>query len=178
MSDLQPIIETKHLLLIQLNLEFLETSVANQDNATHLVNFAVPPYWFNEKELISIRASQIKEHQHLASWLLRAIVRRSDNQMIGHINAHGKPGMTHLKSYCEYGIEIGYTIYEPYKRRGYASEAILGFVDSIPKPVSVVLSIGIENNPSLQLARKLGYQRVGQVVEDGETEFVHLKRFV
>jgi len=175
--SLPTIIDTERLRLKQVDLEFMEMSLVSRRKASSLVAYKVPENWFDEKQLISLRVSQVKINPLLTSWLLRAIVRRSDNQMIGHINGHGAPGMTHLKPYCEDGIEIGYTIYESYKRQGYASEAICEFVDTIPKPVSVVLAIEVNNSPSLKLATKLGYEKVGQVVEEGETELIYIKRF-
>jgi len=177
-GSLNRVIETKRLCLIQLDLEFLETSLVNKSNTVALVDFGLSPYWFEEKSLISTRISQIKHQPHLSSWLLRAIVRRSDNQMIGHFNAHGKPGMVHLNSYCRDGLEIGYTIYKPYRRMGFASEALSGFIESMPKPVSVVLSVEESNKPSLKMAKKLKFEQVGQVVDKGKVELVHHRRFV
>lgn len=175
---LNKIIETNRLHLIQLDLEFLETSLVSESNAVEFVDYKLSPYWFKEKSLISTRISQIIHHPSLSSWLLRAIVRRTDNQMIGHFNAHGKPGMAHLISYCRDGLEIGYTIYKPYRRMGFASEALSGFIESIPKPVSVVLSIEENNKPSLKMAEKLKFEQVERIVDEGEVEIVHLRRFI
>jgi len=70
--------------------------------------------------------------------------------MIGHFNAHGQPGMKHLVPHCKDGLEMGYTMYKPFRRRGFASEKLIGFIGAIPKPVSVVLSIEENNHPSLK----------------------------
>jgi len=64
--------------------------------ARSLVNFVVPYDWFKEKKLASLRASQIQRDSKISGWLLRALVRSSDNTMIGHLNGHGYPGMEHL----------------------------------------------------------------------------------
>jgi [ribosomal protein S5]-alanine N-acetyltransferase len=86
--------------------------------------------------------------------------------------------MDHLKSYTSKGIEIGFTVYEPYRRKGYASEAVTGFMNWLSthdEDASVVLSINTGNVPSLGLAEKLRFKPIDEVQDGEETErvFIH-----
>ena len=170
MFNLSETIYTPRLQLIQMSPEFLAASLSDSEKARRLVDFEISNEWFKEKKLIQLRLNQ---------GLLRSIVRIEDKKMVGHFNAHGFPGMDHLKQYSQHGLEIGYTIYSDYRRNGYASEAIEGFTEVLKKnpPVSVVLSIGVSNSPSLQLAKKLGYLQVGSAEDQNETELVFIKHY-
>ena len=56
-------------------------------------------------------------------WLLRAMVARETGAMVGHVNFHTAPAPEYLEPYAPGGIEIGYTVYPAFRRRGYAREA-------------------------------------------------------
>jgi RimJ/RimL family protein N-acetyltransferase len=61
-------------------------------------------------------------------------------------------------------VELGYTVYSEFRRRGYASEAAARLMDHAHGARGVsrfVVSISPENVPSLALARKLGFVKVG-----------------
>jgi len=101
-----------------------------------------------------------------AEWLLRSIVRREDKRMVGVINFHGPPD--------EMGrAELGYMIFEEYRRRGYASEgarAMMSWAHAAHGVVTFVLSISPENGPSLRLAESMGFQRIGTQIDDIDGE--------
>lgn len=99
-------------------------------------------------------------------WLVRAIVRKEDNKMVGHIGFHGPPD--------EDGIaEIGYTIEAEHRRRGYALEAIEALLDWARQThggTRFRASVGPWNEPSLALVRKLGFVQVGVQWDDRDGE--------
>lgn len=55
-------------------------------------------------------------------WFVRAILQKDDNLLIGHCGFHRCPEDVGR-------AEIGYTIFAPYRRRGYAAEAAQGLVE-------------------------------------------------
>lgn len=99
-------------------------------------------------------------------WLVRAIVRKEDNKMVGHIGFHGPPD--------DDGIaEIGYTIEAEHRRRGYALEAIEALLDWARQIHGVTrfrASVGPWNEPSLALVRKLGFVQTGVQWDDRDGE--------
>jgi RimJ/RimL family protein N-acetyltransferase len=108
------------------------------------------------------RLRQIAEAPGDAPWLLRAMVRREDRVMVGYINFHGRPDDAGR-------AELGYTVFEPWRRQGYATEAIIGMMRwaSREAPVQAfVLSISPSNVASLALAAKLGFVQVGSQVDE------------
>ncbi len=84
----------------------------------------------------------------------------------------------HLREDPE-AVEIGYTIYEAYRRRGFAEEAARGLIDWAamqPEVERVIASVSSDNAPSLRVVAKLGMRFVKEVMddEDGpERVFVH-----
>lgn len=109
---------------------------------------------------------QMAEAPESAEWLLRAMVRRADGEIVGYINFHGPPD--------EAGrAELGYTVFEPHRRQGYATEAALAMMRWAHEAHGVstfVVSISPANEPSLRLADAMGFLRTGTQIDeiDGE----------
>ena len=92
--------------------------------------------------------------------------------MIGFIGFHTLPGADYLNPYAPGSVEFGYTIFVDYRRKGYASEAAGALMDWATREHDVtrfVVSISPINKPSLRLAQKFGFRKVGTVtdIEDG-----------
>ena len=95
--------------------------------------------------------------------------------MVGHCGFHGSPGAAYLEPYAPGGAEIGYTVFPPYRRNGYATEAVRGLMGWAAEAHGVptfVLSIAPANEPSQAIARRLGFSVVGLYddPEDGPEE--------
>jgi RimJ/RimL family protein N-acetyltransferase len=108
-----------------------------------------------------MRLKQMQSNPQDAPWLLRGMVRRDDDEMIGVINFHGAPDERNR-------AELGYTVFEGYRRLGYATEAALAMMRwATSKGVATfVVSVSPENEPSLGMAAKLGFVRVGSQMDD------------
>jgi RimJ/RimL family protein N-acetyltransferase len=90
------------------------------------------------------------------SWCIRAIVRDEDDTVIGHSGFHGPPEDVGR-------AEIGYNILEPYRRNGYATEAVQSLVDWARRDGERVVyaSISPSNFASIGVATKLGFRHTG-----------------
>lgn len=98
-------------------------------------------------------------------WFVRAIVRKSDGEVLGHCGFHGVPRDVGR-------AEIGYTIFTPYRRRGYAAESAQGLVEWARRQgTSVVFAAVAPNNiGSLGVVRKLGFDQTGTQGPRGDHE--------
>ncbi len=84
--------------------------------------------------------------------------------MIGAVGFHGSP--------VDGVAEIGYTVFEPHRRKGYAEESVRGLMHWAREIKAVRrfrVSIAPDNQPSLRLASKLRFLRTGEQIdpEDG-----------
>jgi ribosomal-protein-alanine N-acetyltransferase len=162
------IIETSRLQLILLSIEALEMlRDGDYEGAAHAQGFA-----FSDEFLTSINdvflTRQLEGLQKRAltpGWFVRAILRKDGSVLIGHCGFHGFPEDVGR-------AEIGYTIFPPYRRRGYAAEAVQGLVDWAASSGSqdVFASVSSNNVASLGLVRKLGFQQTGVQGNDVEGE--------
>jgi RimJ/RimL family protein N-acetyltransferase len=93
-------------------------------------------------------------------WTMRLMVTTSGREVIGHCGFHGPPEDVGR-------AEIGYTVFEPYRRRGYAKEAARALVDwaLAQGEREVYASVSPNNVPSLGVMRSLSFEQVG-VQED------------
>jgi RimJ/RimL family protein N-acetyltransferase len=148
---------------------FIEASLRRDaETASAVIDAVLPDGWPDDeaRRRLKMRLDQMHLSPESAQWLLRAMVRREDGRMVGLINYHGPPN--------EMGqAELGYTVFEPYRRRGYASEAARAMMSWASREhgvVDFVLSISPANEPSLGLAASLGFRRVGTQMDeiDGE----------
>ena len=167
-------IHSPRLELIALSPDFLSASLRDDlEAASRIIGFSVPPDWLETKWLMELRLAKIRANPALEPWLLRAIGLRETRTMIGFIGFHTLPGPEYLNPYAPPGsVEFGYTIFPAYRKKGYASEAAQALMDWAAREHGVrrfVVSISPANEPSMRLARKFGFRKVGTVIdpEDG-----------
>jgi [ribosomal protein S5]-alanine N-acetyltransferase len=150
-------IETGRLRLVLLHLEVLEmlrdirVDAASKHQGVE----------FSDDFLLSVNdvflTRQIDGIQRSLStpgWSVRAILRKADSHLIGQCGFHGAPENVGR-------AEIGYTIFSPYRRKGYATEAAQGLVQWARSQGSekVFAAVSPKNLSSLGVVRKLGFQR-------------------
>ena len=121
-----------------------------------------------EERFLGLRLRQMREDERYQAWCPHVIV--LGGQMIGHTGFHGPPGVNSNEDPT--AVELGYRVYEPYRGRGFATEAVRRMMERAEELGGIrrfVLSIAPDNDPSLAIARKLGFVRTGQHVdkEDG-----------
>lgn len=117
------------------------------------------------RDFLQYRLAQLALDPTIRRWLGRAIVwtdADGGRHVIGSIGFHGPPD--------ERGrLEIGYKVEPAFRRRGIAREAVTAMFDWASSEHGVrrfVASISPANEPSLRLAAGLGFEQVGEQVDD------------
>ena len=169
-----PVVATERLALVSLPGSALRALMNGRRPAVeHRLDVRLPvDFARRAKALLRIRLADVERDPAARPWLLRLIVLREETPRpaIGLIGFHGRPNHAGR-------AEVGYEIFEPYRRRGYAREAVVGLLDWAARRHGVrrfLAAIGPDNEASLRLALGLGFRQVGvQVDEDDGLEFVY-----
>jgi RimJ/RimL family protein N-acetyltransferase len=107
---------------------------------------------------------RMRQRPDRRDWVARLMHLRQTKEVIGHCGFHGPPEVIGR-------AEIGYTVFEPFRGRGFAKEAARGLVDwAFAQGVDeVYASVSPDNAPSLAVVRALGFEQVGtqEDEEDG-----------
>ncbi len=174
-------IVTQRLRLWPMSQEFLLASVNDdQQAATQEMQAALSGDWLSEKDLQVLRLGDLRNDPEARPWLLRAIIETVTNQMVGHIGFHTRPNPAYLQDICPGAVEIGYTIYPPFRRRGLAREATLAMLGWAHKTHAVsdfIASCSPQNEPSRRLLATLGFERIGSHLDevDGPEDIFRLR---
>jgi [ribosomal protein S5]-alanine N-acetyltransferase len=162
-------IETGRLILRLLPEAALAATVA-QDHARleALLGLAVPDIWFEDAWVAQLRLDQLRADSAFGPWSMRAIALKETGEILGSINCHHQPMPFAAQGETRMAVEIGYTIFVPWRQRGFGQEAVRGFAAwANGKGVEgLVLSIAPENRASLALAQKLGAIKIGSQIDE------------
>jgi RimJ/RimL family protein N-acetyltransferase len=116
-------------------------------------------------DFLRYRLAQVDADPSIRRWLGRLMVLTDEDgqrRAIGTIGFHGPPD--------ELGrLEVGYRVEAPYRRRGYAREAVRAMFDWAASAHGIhrfVASVSPENDPSLQLIAGFGFVRTGSHIDD------------
>ena len=139
-----------------------------------ITGVAVPEGWVDEESwLLNYRFDQLRRDPTAGPWLLRIIVAREPQpRMIGYINFHGPPSP-------EGWAEVGYEILPPYRRQGYATEAVKALFDWAHREHGVKrfrASVSPLNEASLALIKRLGFGPVGTQWDERDGEEIVFER--
>ncbi len=174
-------IRTERLELRPLEPAVLRAVIAGERNlASSLLGAVVPADWPADPGVFELRLAQLEREPSLQQWLVRAVVERSTETVVGHIGFHGPPGMDYLDEWLPGGIEFGFEVVPDRRRQGYAREAARGLMAWARSQHAVdrfVLTIAPDNPASLALAVDLGFRRIGSWEDpDDGTEIVFALR--
>lgn len=168
--DQMDILRSERLELRSLSAAFLGASLAGDVQAANrMLGVPVSPDWFQERLLMQRRLAQLRHDPPLQPWLLRAIVLCEEQVMVGRIGFHAGPGAADLQDFAPQGVELGYKVYPPFQRRGYATEAcaiLMSWATQMQPGIPFVVSISPDNVPSLRIARHFGFQKVGTRLDE------------
>ncbi len=175
-----PRIHSPRLDLVSLSPLVLQALLdGRHDVAEQQASVRFPTGWPDEgaESLLRLRLEQISRDPAAQRWLVRALVRRRDGEMIGHAGFHGPPGTGGL---APGKAELGYTVFPAYRGRGYATEAAVALMDWAEGEGirRFVASVAPGNDPSLAIVRTLGFVQTGEQwdEEDGLELVLELDR--
>lgn len=160
---------TRRLRLRLLDARVLAASLdGDAARVAALLGLRVPADWLTETAVIAKRLGDWHADARCRPFSLRAIGVTANAAMVGHIGFHSCPDPAYLREHVAGGIELGYTVYPPYRRRGYAEEAIralLAWASGHHGVRRFAVSVAPGNAASQALASKLGFVRVGSNVD-------------
>jgi ribosomal-protein-alanine N-acetyltransferase len=116
-------------------------------------------------DFLTYRLAQLDADPSIREWLGRLMIltdESGDRRAIGTIGFHGPPDDRGR-------LEIGYRVEAPYRRQGYAREAVRAMFDWAASAHSVhrfIASISPDNTASLLLAEGFGFQRTGSHIDE------------
>lgn len=164
-------IETPRLRLVAVTLEALVALRDRAfDDAARAQGFTFSDEFVGSvnEEFLTRQIEGLRRRRSTPGWFVRAVLRKEDDVLVGNCGFHGTPEDVGR-------AEIGYSIFEPYRGHGYASESAQALVDWAREQgsSSVFATVAERNAPSLGVVTKLGFERTG-VRNDGggATEYV------
>ena len=164
-------IQTPRLLLKPMSADFLRASAggAGVDLLSPLIGARVAPDWCAERDLAALRLADLSADPAYAPWSVRALVLRDSGEMVGHAGFHTRPGPDYLAPYARDGVEIGYAVYPPYRRQGYAREALQALLrwahveHGVPR---FIASVKPDNLASCALLAATGFFRIASFIDE------------
>jgi RimJ/RimL family protein N-acetyltransferase len=153
------IIRTERLELVPFAPEAIRALIAGRrDVAENVLGLTLPAEFPRDGELsgfLPIQLKRMEEQPDRLDWLARLMVSAGDGP-VGHCGFHGPPGIIGR-------AEIGYTVFSPFRGRGYAKEAAGALVDWAFEQGEreVYASVSPTNAPSLAVVRAVGFTQVG-----------------
>lgn len=157
-------IDTARLHLIPATSTLLRAERAGRDAFAAAIGLAVPAAWppdLYDADAITYALSLMARADFIPKWGSYYIVRRADGDrapvVIGAGGFKGPPG-------ADRSVEVGYSILPAFRRRGYATEAVRGWVQfafESPDVVRVVAQTLAHLTPSIGVMVNAGFTFAG-----------------
>lgn len=150
-----------------MSVPFMEALARHELGAASAEIGASVPAWLADQleNFLKYRLGQLRVDPTIRAWLGRAMVLTEadgSKRVVGSIGFHGPPD--------EQGrLEVGYSVDPPYRRRGFAREAVKALFDWAHAQFGItrfVASIAPDNEPSLRIAAGYGFRRVGEQIDE------------
>ncbi|MFN2491041.1 MAG: GNAT family N-acetyltransferase [Actinomycetota bacterium] len=118
-----PEIRTARLLLTPCSLDAARASLISPSALEQLVDVEVPVTWppADLRDALVFYVRQLSNDEMHAGWGVWLVVSRDERALAGSVGFKGKPDAARA-------VEIGYGIEAPFRRRGYATEAVQGLL--------------------------------------------------
>ncbi|MFO0990818.1 MAG: GNAT family N-acetyltransferase [Hyphomicrobiales bacterium] len=162
-------IATERLILRLLPLEAIAaTCDGDLGKIAQLLGCTMPDDWAEVQRLAGLRLEQLDGDIAYLPWSIRAVILRETNEAVGYVNFHAQPAAHGAFPQATKMAEVGYTIFEPWRRRGIASEALAAMLRFASENGAdqAVLSIAPDNFPSLRLASRFGFVKIGTQIDE------------
>jgi len=168
-----PPIRTPRLALVPIPPEAIERLVDGdrQGAETALGGIALPDEFPSRDELhgfLRVQLERMRREPTRREWMARLMIdeeaagaRRATKAVIGHCGFHGPPQTIGR-------AEIGYTVFERHRNKGYAREAAHALVKwaFANGEREVYATVAPDNAPSLAVVRAVGFIQVGTQVDE------------
>lgn len=156
--------------------------VGDHNEAGRLLGVDWPADFEVHRGALKMRLGQLEADPEFQPWSMRAMVLREEGVVVGDIGFHSKPGHESLAELAPGGVEFGYGVTAAYRRRGLAAEAIQALMRWAREEHGVerfVASISPDNAPSLALAAKLEFRKIGWHMDEVDgPEDIFERRFI
>ena len=163
-------VETPRLVLRTLPLPALEAlTVGDRAAASRLTQCDLSTFPDDQLSIACVRLKDVSDDPDYLPWSLRVMALKSSLRFVGHFNFHSKPNADYLRELAPGAVEMGYFVLPEFRRQGLAEEAALGMLDWAARTRGVarfVVSISPQNAPSVAMARKLGFARIGSHIDE------------
>ena len=163
-------IETPRLILRTLPPpELAALAAGDRAEASRLMQCDLSDFPDEELSIAAVRLKDLGADPDYLPWSLRVMALKSSLRFVGHFNFHSKPNADYLRELAPGAVEMGYFVLPEFRRQGLAEEAALGMMDWAARTRGVarfVVSISPQNAPSVAMARKLGFARIGSHIDE------------
>lgn len=147
------------------DLATLETLAQADLAAANASGTVAMPDDFVAKDWVGLwrmRRDQVRDDPGAAAWVTGAIVDQADGAVVGRAGFHGPPD-------AEGVVEVGYTVLEPLRRRGYGRAVLAEMLRRAAEDPDVRVvraSISPGNVASRTLVESFGFVEVGDQWDD------------
>lgn len=130
----------------------------------------VPSDWpdRHDREFLESREARIADDPSWAQWAYALTVETAAGRsVVGHAGFHGPPG-TNGRGQAD-ALEIGYTIFPPYRGSGYATEAVEALVAwglRVHGITVFLASVAPDNDDSRAVLDRTGFVHVGEQLDE------------
>lgn len=163
-------VETPRLILRTLPPPALTALVAgDRAEASRLTQCDLGAFPDDQLSIAALRLKDLSDDPDYLPWSLRVMALKPSLRFVGHFNFHTRPNADYLRQLAPGAVEMGYFVLPEFRRQGLAEEAALGMMDWAARThgvTRIVVSISPENAPSVAMARKLGFARIGSHIDE------------
>jgi ribosomal-protein-alanine N-acetyltransferase len=159
------IIRTPRLELVPLPPEAIQHLLKRERaEAEGILQLELPVEFPTHDDLdgfLPIQLDRMLAHPDRRAWTARLITTSNPKEVIGHAGFHGPPEVIGR-------AEIGYTVFQAFRGKGYAKEAAKALIDWAFEQGQreVFASVSPGNATSLGVVRALGFIQVGTQIDD------------
>jgi RimJ/RimL family protein N-acetyltransferase len=163
MMDTAPV-RCERFELVLFSLEFIDALLAGDLAVAERelnVRFPAEDWLPYAVHMLRLRRADLLRDPSVRPWITRAMA-LPDRRMAGYIGFHGAPDADGI-------AEMGYTVFDGYRRQGLAYEAARAMMDWACTERGVRrfrVTISPANAPSLAMAAKLGFAQTGEQMDE------------
>jgi [ribosomal protein S5]-alanine N-acetyltransferase len=150
-------LQTERLELHPLPAAVAAALADDRETGARLLGVAPSPTWPHADllDILPLQAAAAPDDERFGVWV---IIESETATVVGDVGFRGPPGSDRT-------VEIGYSVVQDRRRRGYATEAAAALVDwvlSQPGVLAVVAGCNPGNVASIRTLEKLGFCRDGE----------------